>query len=88
MKVVYSKKFLKELSKLPKKYRIQIEEFVFEKLPQLENVYESTKIESLKGYKNFYKVRFGNYRIGLKISKEILSVERVLHRKDIYKRFP
>lgn len=88
MKVIYSKKFLKELSNIPPDYRTTIEKFVFETLPQMQSIHESDKIESLKGYKNFYKIRFGSYRVGLKTEGELLSIERVLHRKDIYKQFP
>lgn len=46
------------------------------------------KIEKLRGYQNFHKVRFGNYRLGIRLEGEILILERVLHRKDIYRYFP
>ena len=42
----------------------------------------------MKGYRLYYKVRFGSYRIGLKIEKDTVILERALHRKDIYRYFP
>jgi mRNA interferase RelE/StbE len=42
----------------------------------------------LKGYKNFYRARFGEYRIGVQYSNGKIIFERALHRKDIYKFFP
>jgi mRNA interferase RelE/StbE len=88
VKIEYRKKFLKELSQLPSSQRIAIEKFVFKELPELTNISESHKIESMRGYKNFYKVRFGDYRIGLRFIGDLLMIERVLHRKEIYRYFP
>ena len=88
MNVTYKKRFLKELSKLPKQYSEQIEEFVFEILPNHNNLAEVGKIEKLTGYSDYYKVRFGNYRIGIKKDKDNLIIETVKHRKEIYKFYP
>jgi len=86
--VEYRKKFLKELSKIPSKTRKNIEHFVFEELQSYTAINESAKIEKLKGYRNYYKVRFGDYRIGLQIKRNKIICERVLHRREIYRRFP
>lgn len=88
MKTAYRKKFLKELSHLPLKTRLMIENFAFEEMPQILSISENKKIERLKSYKNFFKVRFGNYRVGLRIEDDEIIFERVLHRKEIYKFFP
>ncbi len=88
MKVEYSKKCVHELALIPSTTRISIEKFIFETLPQLEYLHESNKIESMKGYKNYFKVRFGDYRVGPKKENDIIIVVRVLHRKEIYKYFP
>ena len=42
----------------------------------------------MKGYANFYKIRFGDYRLGLQIINDRIICERVLHRKEIYGYFP
>jgi mRNA interferase RelE/StbE len=42
----------------------------------------------MKGYPGYYKVRFGTYRVGIKLENDTLILERVLHRKEIYKFFP
>jgi mRNA interferase RelE/StbE len=88
MKVEYRKRFLKELSKIPSETRLKIEKFVFEDLPKADSIYEVGVIEQMKGYRSYYKVRFGSYRIGLKIEKEKAVFERALHRRDIYRFFP
>jgi len=42
----------------------------------------------MRGYSFYYKVRFGSYRIGMKMEKDVIILEKALHRKDIYRHFP
>jgi mRNA interferase RelE/StbE len=88
MKIDYRKRFLKELSKIPSKTRMRMEKFVFEELPKADSIVELRKVEQLKGYTSYHKIRFGSYRIGLKLENETVILERALHRKDIYRFFP
>jgi mRNA interferase RelE/StbE len=86
--VEYRKQFLKELAKVPPYQRAVIENFVFNELPSSKSFSESKKIERLTGYPGYFKIRFGDYRVGLHIEGELLVLERVLHRKEIYRYFP
>jgi len=88
MKIVYRKIFLKELSKIPSGTRSRMEEFVFEELPKANSIFEIGTVEQMRGYRSYYKVRFGSYRIGLKMENDTVILEKALHRKDIYRYFP
>jgi mRNA interferase RelE/StbE len=88
MKIVYRKSFLKELSKIPSETRLKMEIFVFEELPKANSIFEVGTIEQMKGYRSYYMVRFGSYRIGLKLENDKVIMEKALHRKDIYRYFP
>jgi len=88
LKIEYHKKFLKDLAKIPSPVRGEIEKFMFERLPKLKTIFESGKVEKMTGYSSYYKIRFGSYRIGIKIENDVVILERVLHRKDIYRYFP
>ena len=46
------------------------------------------KCEKLEGKGVFYKIRIGNYRIGLRYENYTVIFLRFMHRKDIYKFFP
>lgn len=87
--VRYTKTFYKELAQIPAKTRKQIEEFAFGESVKI-NPFYSGKVEKLAGYDEYYKVRFGQYRIGLKIqtTDRIIEFRRVRHRRDIYRKFP
>lgn len=54
----------------------------------MKTIFESGKIELMKGYPGYYKIRFGDYRVGLHIENDTVIFERVLHRKEIYRHFP
>ena len=57
-------------------------------MPKLRSLDESGNVERMKGYPGFFKVRFGNYRVGLSLGDNAVVLERVLHRKEIYRYFP
>jgi mRNA interferase RelE/StbE len=88
MKVVYRKRFLKDLASIPSHLRPAIEHFVFEELPQADSLQATGRVEKLKGHTTFYKVRFGDYRVGLSLEDDTVTLERVLNRKEIYRKFP
>jgi len=86
---LYKKTFLKDLSKLPLNYRKRIEKLVFEEIPKYNNLLETLDIKLLKGYKDYYRIRVGDYRIGCKIEKRNKIIfYRIKNRSDIYKLFP
>ena len=87
--VDYTKRFLNELASLPVEIQNRVEPLVFEEL-ESENPFELGYLEKLKGYTDKYKIRVGDYRIGITTDKEtqILICERIAHRKDIYRIFP
>ena len=70
-KVEYTKRFLKELSLLPKKIQVKAERIVFNELPS-SNPFELGYIERMTGYPDKYKIRLGDYRIGI-ISIKIIK---------------
>ncbi|WP_202807006.1 type II toxin-antitoxin system RelE family toxin [Planktothrix agardhii] len=45
-------------------------------------------LKKLQGYDTFYRIRLGNYRIGIELNEDTIIFTRFLHRKDIYKFFP
>ena len=44
-------------------------------------------VKKMEGSDNYYRVRIGEYRIGVKLHDKTLIFLRCLHRKDIYHYF-
>lgn len=49
---------------------------------------EIPNLKKLKGYKSAFRIRIGDYRIGVVIEKDTIIFVAFAHRKEIYKRFP
>jgi len=50
-----------------------------------------TEIGSIKkiiGETHYYRIRIGDFRLGLKVSDDSVIFIRALHRKEIYRYFP
>jgi mRNA interferase RelE/StbE len=86
--VKVNKKFLKDLSGIPTRDRQKIEQFVFKQSKKISSVEEGGVFEKLKGYQTYYRIRFGNYRVGVSYQDAVLTFQRGLHRKEIYRYFP
>jgi mRNA interferase RelE/StbE len=87
MKIEIRQSFVKDTLKLPGNVQGEIAAVieVIEKAPQLSGLPSCKK---LKGFKNAYRIRLGNYRIGFFFEKNIVELVRIMARKDIYKYFP
>ena len=88
MQIEFKESFLKDLKKLKDKELKDKVKNVICDVEKAQNVSEIKKLRKLKGYKNFYRLRVGNYRIGLQIKHNCVIFVRILHRKEIYKYFP
>lgn len=88
MKIRILKSFTRDLMNFSDdKMRIRIGDLVnqIEKADQFSSI---TNIKKLTGYKNCYRIRVGDDRIGIYFEAEEVIFARVLHRREVYKKFP
>ena len=45
-------------------------------------------IKKLRGFKGFYRIRVGDFRIGIVVKGDVIEFIRILNRKEIYRFFP
>jgi mRNA interferase RelE/StbE len=89
MKIEYSAQFLKDLKKLKNTaIYLPIKRLCFEELPQYETLLTVKNMKKIRGYQHYYRIRVGDYRIGMKDEGDMIVLMRVMHRKDIYRAFP
>lgn len=89
LNIQYSEKFLKDLKKLKRtNYYNKIYDLCFNELPEFDDINSIKNLKKIQGYSDYFRIKFGVYRIGLKIEGEYIQLMRVLQRKDIYKYFP
>jgi len=49
---------------------------------------EIKHLRKMRGYATLYRVRLGDYRIGIEVVEDEIIYVRILHRKDVYRYFP
>lgn len=88
MKTEFKASFLKCIHKIADN---NLKEKIIECIKNVElsdNIKQINDLKKLKGHKTFYRIKLGDYRIGVKIDSEVVVFVTVAHRKDIYKLFP
>ena len=88
MTVSFRKSFLRDLKKVKDpKVRDRVRD-VIEAVEKAEALADVAGVKKMSGRSGYYRVRIGDFRVGLAVEGEEIEFVRVLGRKDIYKHFP
>lgn len=89
MEVQYREAFLKDLKQLKSSTSYQqIYELAFTTLEAMNTLEEIPNIKAMRGYNGRYRIRIGDYRMGIEVNGDVIEVMRVLHRREFYRYFP
>ena len=88
MKVAFKSSFAKDLRKINNRQLKARIKAAIEQVEQAESLLELPNLKQIKGDAGYFRIRVGNYRVGLLLQDDILYFVRFLHRKDIYRYFP
>ena len=87
MKFEIRKSFVKDSQKLSISQQSRLSDLI-ESISAYKSVFEIPQCKKMHGYKNAYRIKFSEYRIGFVLIPGGLELVRILPRKDIYKYFP
>ena len=88
MKALFRASFAKDLRSIKSKDILSRIKEIVEQVEKAQSLQEITNIKKLKGGRNYFRIRVGEYRIGLIIESDEISFIRCLNRKEIYRYFP
>ena len=88
MKVIIDVSFEHDVNKIKQKNVLLKLADIIEAVKNAEKMSDIKNCKKLKGSRNVYRIRLGNYRAGFYYENRIIDFIRFLHRKDIYKYFP
>lgn len=88
MEVLFTKKFHKEISKIRDKKLAHTLESIILQVKSAKHLPDISGLKKLAGYKNAYRIRTGEYRIGFILENNTVIFSAFNNRKDIYKYFP
>ena len=88
MQIEITRKFQKQIDDCKDK-RIKLKVLgIIQAVIMSEHMNGFTNLKKLTGYKNSFRIRLGNYRIGILIDNKTVIFAAFDHRSDIYKYFP
>ncbi len=89
MIVEFDKSFAKSIDKVKDKSLLAKIETTITELEIAQTIQEIKNLKKLTGFKSYYRIRLGAYRLGIeKIDENTVRFIVIAHRKDIYKNFP
>lgn len=88
MIVEFRRSFEKDLGKIRDAELLQRIQSVIEEVENTNSLTDLSNIKKLKAEGDYYRIRVGEYRIGLSVNENVVTFVRVLQRKEIYRYFP
>ncbi len=88
MEVTFLDKFNKDLDKIKDKTVLKSLQLLIHKAELSKDIHDLPNVKKLEGYKSAFRIRIGDYRIGIFVKGNTIEFARMVHRKDIYKVFP
>ena len=88
MNLTFDKSFSKKIDKLKNKELASKLIKVISDCEKANSISDIRNIKKLIGFKNYYRIKINDYRIGLEIQENNIDFITIAHRKDIYNLFP
>lgn len=89
MNLEFDQSFLKSLNKVSDVLILKKIEKTILEIEKAKSLDEIRNLHKLSGFKNYFRIRLGDYRIGLElVDNNTIRLILIANRKDIYKYFP
>lgn len=89
MKIAFRKSFAKDLQRHANNRKLlALMQGIILEVEAAASIAVITNLKKLKAEGSYYRIRSGNYRVGLTIEGDTVTFVRALHRSEIYRYFP
>jgi len=88
MKTAFRKSFIRDLKKIKNKQVLLDVRQVIDGVEAAAKLDDIRHLKKLVGGDNCYRIRMGEYRIGVSVVKSTVEFVRCLPRRDLYRFFP
>jgi mRNA interferase RelE/StbE len=88
VKVSFEASFARDLKGIRDKTLLKRVEEVIAEVKAAAALSEVRHLSKMRGYATFYRLRLGDYRIGVEVVEDEVIFVRILHRKEVYRYFP
>lgn len=88
MKTAFRKSFTRDLKKIKDNDVYARVQRVIEEVEAATDLQGIGNLKKMSGTTNFYRIRIGDYRIGIAVEEDAVEFVRCLARRDLYRYFP
>jgi mRNA interferase RelE/StbE len=88
MKTSFRKSFTRDLKRIKNKSVLLGVQQVIQGVEAASKLDDIKQLKKMVGTVNFYRIRLGEYRLGIVAEKGAVEFVRCLHRRDLYRFFP
>lgn len=88
MNVFFRRSFERDLKKIREQHILSQVRTAILNVEAASNILDIAQLEKMSGTSSYYRIRIGDYRIGVAIDGEDVEFVRCLHRREIYRYFP
>ncbi len=88
MKTLYEQSFGRDLKKVKDKRLLKQVQKIIAQVESANSLSDLQNVKKLEGYTTYYRIRVGEYRIGIEVVEGQVIFVCFLNRKDIYRYFP
>ena len=88
MKTGFKTSFAKDLKSIKSKAVLESVAKLIENIEAAQDLRAVPDVKKLKAKGNYYRIKLGDYRVGITVFKDEVTFVRCLDRKEIYRYFP
>ena len=88
MKVEFKASFARDLKRIKDKGLLRQAREVIESTESAQSLPEIPNLKKLRVEGHYFRIRIGDYRMGLTIEGDRITFVRFLHRSEVYRYFP
>jgi mRNA interferase RelE/StbE len=86
--IAFEASFARDLKRVRDKQLLHRVQQVIEGVREAATIDAVAGMKKMQGYDTFFRLRLGDYRVGMEVVDDQVIFVRFLHRKDIYRYFP
>ena len=88
MRLQFKASFERDLKRVKDKELLKEVRRVIEEIESAETIHGIGHLRKLRAEGSYFRVRLGDYRMGLIVEEDLATFVRFLHRSEIYRYFP
>lgn len=88
MEILFERSFERDLRRIRNKRLLEQVRNIIHQVEAAGSLNELTQLKKMQGFDTYYRIRVGDYRIGIELIGGKVVFVRLLARKDIYRYFP